>query len=158
MRLSGCFRVLLGIFIAIALIGSGMYATARFYQDKYGVTPSKPIYPEEDGVAFKPLQTRAPKAAEEEKQKAATTKPSGTSSLPTAQPAPKGDLAIVTWPEGLLVRSSASIDGEQVGGIEFKREVYILESSGDQAWDKIKVANGDLEGWVKGGNLEKVAN
>lgn len=159
MRLSGCFRVLLGIFIAIALIGSGIYATARFYQDKYGVTPSKPIYPEEDGVAFQPLQTRAPKAVEEEKKKAAAAQPNNSSSsLPTAKPIPQGDLAIVTWPEGLIVRSSATLDGEQIGGIEFKREVYILESSGDQAWDKIKVANGDLEGWVKGGNLEKIAN
>ena len=154
MRLSGCFRVLLGIVIAAALIASGLYAIARFYQDKYGIIPTKPIYEEEQGVAFTPMQTRAPQPPKAEGSGNAETA-STPAAAPTA-PAPAGDLARVTWPEGLLVRSSASMDGEQVGGIEFKREVYILETTADQAWDKIKVANGDLEGWVKGGNLETI--
>jgi hypothetical protein len=153
MRLSGCFRAVLGILIAVALIGSGLYAIARFYQDKYGSTPSKPLFEEEQGQAFKPLQTRGPKPIAP--PKSATAKPADAT--PKATPKPQGDLVIVTWPEGLLVRSSADVNGEEVGGIEFKREVYLLESSGDKAWDKIKVANGDLEGWVKGGNLEKKA-
>lgn len=152
MRLSGCFRVVLGILIAIALIGSGLYAIARFYQDKYGSTPPKPLFEEEQGQAFKPLQTRGPKPPEAKKP--APAKPAAATPKPTPE-APKGDLAIVTWPEGLIVRSSADVAGEQVGGIEFKREVYLIESSTDKAWDKVKVANGDLEGWVKGGNLEK---
>ncbi|NJN29095.1 MAG: SH3 domain-containing protein [Synechococcales cyanobacterium RM1_1_8] len=153
MRVSGCIRVFLGIFITLALIAAGAYAVANHYLEKYGATPEKPIFPEEQGVAFSPMQTRAPEPApgEAAPSPAAEAKPS-----PTPKPAPAGELALVTWPEGLIVRTSADLDGEQVGGIEYKREVYLLETSSDQAWQKIKVANGDLEGWVKGGNLELV--
>ena len=156
MRVSGCIRVFLGIFITLALIAAGAYAVSRHYIEKYGAIPEKPIFPEEQGVAFAPTQTRAPNPPPEEG--AAEGGDAGEAEAapkPTPpKPAPVGDLAYVTWPEGLIVRSSASLSGEQIGGIEYKREVYLLETSGDQAWQKIKVANGDLEGWVKGGNLE----
>lgn len=156
MRVSGCIRVFLGIFITLALIGAGAYAVSRHYIDKYGAIPEKPIFPEEQGVAFAPTQTRAPNPppGEAAAEGDAVAQPEVVAPPPTAKPAPAGDLAYVIWPEGLIVRSSASLDGEQIGGIEYKREVYLLETSGDQAWQKIKVANGDLEGWVKGGNLE----
>jgi len=155
MRVSGCIRVFLGIFITLALIGAGAYAVSRHYIEKYGKIPEKPIFPEEQGVAFSPTQTRAPNPPPEEGAAEGEDEVATPAATPTpAKPAPAGDLAYVTWPEGLLVRSSASLSGEQIGGIEYKREVYLLETSGDQAWQKIKVANGDLEGWVKGGNLE----
>ena len=155
MRVSGCIRVFLGIFITVALIGAGAYAVSRHYIEKYGAIPEKPIFPEEQGVAFSPTQTRAPNPPPEEgAAEGDTAKPDAAPNATPDKPAPAGDLAYVTWPEGLLVRSSASLNGEQIGGIEYKREVYLLETSGDQAWQKIKVANGDLEGWVKGGNLE----
>ncbi len=153
MRVSGCIRVFLGIFITLALISAGAYAVSRHYIEKYGAIPEKPIFPEEQGVAFSPTQTRAPNPPPEEGAGEGDAAKPETAPKPD-KPAPAGDLAYVTWPEGLLVRSSASLNGEQVGGIEYKREVYLLETSGDQAWQKIKVANGDLEGWVKGGNLE----
>ncbi len=155
MRVSGCIRVFLGIFITLALIGAGAYAVSRHYIEKYGAIPEKPVFPEEQGVAFSPTQTRAPNPPPEEGAAAGdAAKPAATPKPTPAKSAPAGDLAYVTWPEGLLVRSSASLSGDQIGGIEYKREVYLLETSGDQAWQKIKVANGDLEGWVKGGNLE----
>lgn len=156
MRVSGCIRVFLGIFITLALISVGAYAVSRHYIEKYGAIPEKPIFPEEQGVAFAPTQTRAPNLPSEEiATEAEAAQPVAATPEPTpAKPEPVGDLALVTWPEGLLVRSSASLDGEQVGGIEYKREVYLLETSADQAWQKIKVANGDLEGWVRGGNLD----
>ncbi len=154
MRLSGCFRVMLGIFIAIALIGAGLYAVARYYQDKYGIAPEKPLFAEEQGKAFEPLQTRAPEPPPEAKP-ASAAKPTATPTpKPSPTPVPKGDKAVVVWPEGLIVRSSAAVEGEQIGGIEYNREVYILEST--EGWQKIKVANGDLEGWVRAGNLEVV--
>ncbi len=155
MRVSGCIRVFLGIFITLALIGAGAYAVSRHYIEKYGAIPDKPVFPEEQGVAFSPMQTRAPNPPAEEGEAGAKPAETTAAAKPTPpKPAPAGDLAWVTWPEGLLVRSEASLNGEQVGGIEYKREVYLLETSGDQAWQRIKVANGDLEGWVKGGNLE----
>jgi hypothetical protein len=157
MRTSGCIRVFLGIFITLALIGAGAYAVSRHYIEKYGAIPEKPIYPEEQGVAFAPTQTRAPNAPAE--PSAAEPKPAQAAvAKPAEKPVPQGELALVTWPEGLLVRSSASVDGEQVGGIEYKREVYLLETTPDQAWQQIKVANGDLQGWVKAGNLELTGN
>jgi hypothetical protein len=157
MRTSGCIRVFLGIFITLALISVGAYAVSRHYIEKYGAIPEKPIYPEEQGVAFAPTQTRAPNAPAD--ASAAKSKPGqAKTAKPAAKPVPQGDLAVVTWPEGLLVRASASVDGEQVGGIEYKREVYLLETTPDQAWQQIKVANGDLQGWVKGGNLELTGN
>lgn len=154
MRVSGCIRVFLGIFITFVLVGAGAYAVSRHYITKYGMDPEKPVFPEEQGVAFSPLQTRAPNPLPEETagSGAATAATPDPTPTPTPTPTPAGDRAYVTWPEGLLVR--ASIDGEQIGGVEYKREVYLLETSDDQAWQRIKVANGDLEGWVRAGNLE----
>ena len=156
MRVSGCIRVFLGIFITLALISAGAYAVSRHYIEKYGAIPEKPVFPEEQGVAFSPTQTRAPNPPPEGEESSDGSAPAAQTTAAPAKPAPVGDLAYVTWPEGLLVRSSASLDGEQIGGIEYKREVYLLETSSDQAWQKIKVANGDLEGWVKGGNLDVI--
>jgi uncharacterized protein YgiM (DUF1202 family) len=65
-------------------------------------------------------------------------------------------LAKVVWPQGLLLRDSPSYDSGQSGGVDFNTQVYILETSPDQVWQKVQVRGKSLQGWVKAGNLEKI--
>lgn len=161
----GCLRVLLGLILALGLLGAGAYALGKYLIDRFDTAPPKPIFPEEQGKAFSPLQTR-PSATPTPTPKPSVTpakpgqpspnpaKPTVTPS-PTAKPTPAGDPGYVTWPEGLLVRGQPSFDSAGVGGVGYNAEVYIVEESPDKVWLRIRTKDGKLDGWVKNGNVAK---
>jgi hypothetical protein len=60
----------------------------------------------------------------------------------------------VTQPIGLIVRQQPSIDAPRIGGVEFNSQVTVLEDNADGSWQRIRV--GSVEGWVKGGNVQRV--
>lgn len=64
----------------------------------------------------------------------------------------------VTWSSGLSVRSSPGTDGERIGGAAYKQRVIVLAESDDKRWLKIRLEEGDTEGWVKAGNVEKISD
>ncbi len=162
MRMSGCLRVMVGIFVAVALLGAGGYVIANYYIQKYGTPPKKPVFAEEYSTPFAAMQTRAPNPP----KPTLTPKPGATiapapktnspSPTPTPSESPQGDLAKVVWPEGLLLRDSPSYESGKSGGVDFNGQVYILETSPDQVWQKVQVRGKSLQGWVKAGNLEKI--
>lgn len=73
---------------------------------------------------------------------------------PSPSPVAQGYPARVTQPIGLIIRQEPSVGAAQLGGVEFNREVTVLEDSPDGAWQKIRL--GSIEGWVKGGNTERI--
>jgi len=34
--------------------------------------------------------------------------------------------------------------------------VFVLKESDDQKWQQVRLVNGDQEGWIKAGNIERV--
>jgi hypothetical protein len=163
MRMSGCLRVVVGIFVAVALLGAGGYVIANYYIQKYGTPPKKPVFAEEYSTPFAAMQTRAPNPPKPSiTPKAGASIAPAAPKTPTASPTPtpseppKGDLAKVVWPQGLLLRDQPGYESGQSGGVDFNTQVYILETSPDQVWQKVQVRGKSLQGWVKAGNLEKI--
>ncbi|MBW4645478.1 MAG: SH3 domain-containing protein [Goleter apudmare HA4340-LM2] len=155
--LSNLLKFTLGIFLAIAiLLGSGL-AAALYFINRTAIPPAKPVF-SNDTPAVKP---QAPKVSD---AKAKTTpKPAASASpSPTAtptespQPLPPGAYrGVVTWPQGLSLRSEPEQDATRVGGVGVNQKIVILEESQDKAWQKIRLESGE-EGWVKAGNTQKV--
>jgi hypothetical protein len=73
---------------------------------------------------------------------------------PSPSPVIQGYPARVTQPIGLIIRQEPSVGAAQLGGVEFNREITVLEDSPDGAWQKIR--SGSVEGWVKGGNTQRL--
>jgi hypothetical protein len=63
--------------------------------------------------------------------------------------------AKVTWSSGLSLRSEPNVSSDRVGGVDYNSELIILSTSSDGQWQKVRVANGTQEGWIKAGNVKK---
>ncbi len=63
---------------------------------------------------------------------------------------------MVTQPIGLILRDSPDRDANRIGGVGYKEKVVVLEDTPDKEWQRVRVEQGDREGWVKGGNTERV--
>lgn len=142
--LIGLSKFLLGFTLAVAILfGAGVIFT-NFVIGRLSTLPARPTFPND----IQPKSSAAPNASK------ATADAAVKAPEPAATPA-TGYAAKVTQPIGLLVRAEPSADSNQVDGIAFDDEVTILETSSDGEWQRIKTGNG-TEGWVKGGNTEKL--
>jgi uncharacterized protein YgiM (DUF1202 family) len=152
MSWSGFMKVILGILSAIALLSGGGLIAARVVAARFTAPPPKPSFPNDNKpISTKPVARTTPTA--EKTTPPETEKPTEAS---TPKPLPAGAFqARVTQDIGLIVRDSPSVEGTQVGGIDFNAQVTVLEESADGEWQKIRLSN-EREGWVRAGNVEKV--
>ncbi len=150
--LAGVFRVILGVVLAIALLflaGAGM---TRYLLARLATPPPRPTFtndPSPSVAASPAANPEASPAASPQASPAAEASPS-----PSPSPLPQGYPARVTQPIGLIIRQEPSVNAVRLGGVEFNREVTVLEDTPDGAWQKVRLGN--LEGWVKGGNTERI--
>ena len=56
----------------------------------------------------------------------------------------------------MILRDQPDEDAGQLGGIAFDEEVIVLKESEDGRWQQIRIPDSDRQGWVKGGNVDKV--
>lgn len=141
--LIGLSKFLLGFTLAVAILfGAGVVFT-NFVIGRLSSLPARPTFPND----IQPKSSDAKDAP-----KAAVDAPANA---PEPVPAPEGYAAKVTQPIGLLVREEPSTESGQVGGVALDEEVRVLETSSDGEWQRVKTSNG-IEGWVKGGNTEKL--
>jgi len=156
-RISSTAQFILGFILGISLI-AGVTGTLIFaYYKKMSVQPKRPVFPEvpaPESVAQKPapsttIEPIESNVSELESESEIAPEPE-LETLP-----PNAYRAEVTWPEGLSLRAEPMIDAEKIGGIQFEDKIVILENSADGAWQKVRLRN-DQEGWVKGGNTERV--
>ena len=162
-RLSSTAQFILGFLLGISII-VGISGTVIFaYYKKMSVQPQKPVFSEapapkpaakkpaasttiepiESNVAESELETEPEVAPEPEPE-------------PEPEPLPPNAYrAEVTWPEGLSLRAEPTIEAERIGGTQFKDTIVILEDSIDGAWQRVQL-NNKQEGWVRGGNVERV--
>ena len=157
-RLSATIQFILGFVIGISLIAGVSGAAIYAYYQKMSVLPKKPDFPEvtassetatepADNIDIEPLEssTVIEDEAEAEPEEVEPDLP------------PNAYRAVVTWPEGLSLRSEPSVDADRIGGIGADATIIILEDSTDGKWQRVRLPSNGQEGWVKGGNTERTS-
>ena len=160
MKMSALFQFILGFILGVAILAAGATGLAFLFFGKMASSPSKPVFSEEkqeetkvaenkeSSTSDQPSSDQA-KKVEEEKEEEPEEK--------EAEKLPPGAYkARVTWPQGLSLRAEPNLEAERIGGLEYNWELIILGNSRDQKWQKVRLVDGDQEGWVKAGNVEKV--
>ncbi|MBU6229862.1 MAG: SH3 domain-containing protein [Cyanobacteria bacterium REEB459] len=139
-------KLILGLACAIMLLSVASIVTVRYFMGRLAVLPPKPVYTNESAEmkAADPVAP-APVAAP---QPAAATPPPEANSYP----------AVVTQPIGLVLRQGPGIDRPQVGGLDYKEAVLVLEEPANQGWVKVRSVTSGKEGWIKSGNLRPASN
>jgi Bacterial SH3 domain len=138
-------RTFTGLMVAVLILGVGGYFAAQYVMAQLTAQPPRPSFPN-DNPAYnkKPAKTNS----QGDIKAIAPSKP--------AAPLPAGAYeGRVTQEIGLILRTGPEIGSGQTGGVEYNERVVVLETSGDNAWQKIRLSSGK-EGWVRGGNVEKL--
>lgn len=149
MSLSGLFKFIIGFFLAIVLLAGASVAAALYFAAKLTALPEKPIFPN-DKPATQSVSTKPTPVAK-------SSPVALTSESPAPKPLEPGAYrAIVTQPIGLILRDSPNRDANRIGGVGYQERVVVLEETADKEWQKVRVEPGDRDGWVKGGNTERV--
>jgi hypothetical protein len=164
-RFSATVQFILGFLLGIGAIAGISGAIIFAYYAKMSVLPKKPVFPEvtpppeiasaptkdstEDSI--EPLESPTPDSEEESVNSARDAEQDLAEELP-----PNAYRAAVTWPEGLSLRAEPESDAERIGGIEDEATIIILEDSPDGKWQRVRLPGNGQEGWIKGGNTEKL--
>lgn len=154
-KFSLALQFMLGVMMALAFLAGGGIAAAIYLAAKHSSQPERPVF-EEERAPIKPAPS-AKNTPKQVKAVAANTTQPATKPAPAAQPLPPGAYrARVIWQEGLLVRESPNFESASVGGVEYSETVVVLEESGDKEWQRVRLDDGGVEGWIKGGNTERI--
>lgn len=149
---SNLAKLLLGFALAIALLLGGAVTLAVYFMYKVSTPPPRPVFAN-DTTKVKPQRPTSSKAAT---QKIATPSKS-KSATPASNPLEPGAYyARVTWPQGLVLRSEPNLDADHVGSAGYNQQLIVLQASADKNWERVRFENGEQEGWVKAGNMERV--
>lgn len=160
-RLSATIQFILGFVIGISLIAGVSGAAIYAYYQKMSVLPKKPNFPK---VTASPESATEPADDIDIEPLESTTVPPDEAEADAVEPEeaepelpPNAYRAVVTWPEGLSLRSEPSIDADRIGGIGADATIIILEDSADSQWQRVRLPWNGQEGWVKGGNTERTS-
>ncbi len=83
--------------------------------------------------------------------------PPSPSPSPSPTPPPGSQPALVTWPEGLILRGAPTYEADRIGGLPYEGKVYIIKDSANRVWEKVWVPEDNKTGWVKAGNTRPVS-
>lgn len=152
MTLAGVAKFVIGVSLAIAITIGGSVLTGLYFMYRVTTRPPKPVFPDEQ------VKAKA-------KQPAVTTVASQTDVTPakptettTTKPLEPGTYkARVNWSSGLSLRAEPNTDAERIGGLEYNQQIVVLAESPDKNWQKVRLADGDREGWIKAGNIERIS-
>lgn len=147
MSISGFFRFLSALLVAIALLAGGSFFMVQYLMAQYSVAPPRPKFPNDKNEKLDKAVKPSPVA-----KASPTIKPSQAAPLAT------GYRATVIQEIGLNIREAPEPDATRIGGVDYQDEVVVLEESADQNWQKIRVVEGNVEGWVKAGYTERIRN
>lgn len=152
---SALVKFFLGVIIAIALLVTGSVALALIFINRASTPPPKPIFANDSAAVKK--QAKASQTNTPAKTVAAKSSAPSPSASPSASPLASGNYkARVTWEQGLSVRTEPSLEAERLGSVDYNQEIIVLQTSQDEKWQRIRLEDGELEGWVKAGNTERV--
>jgi uncharacterized protein YgiM (DUF1202 family) len=159
--ISNLLKFILGIILAIAVLIGGGVAAALYFINRTAIPPAKPVFAN-DAPAVKAQAAKSPApGASLSPTPVASANPTPTpTKLPDKadanKPLPDGAYkARVTWSQGLSLRKEPTQDAERVGGVGFNQKIIVLEESQDKVWQKIRLEDGEQEGWVKANNTKR---
>lgn len=147
------FKFIVGFLLAIIIMAGASLAAALYFAAKLTALPEKPVFPND-----KPL-----KKTPDKNQKKVASKPASIPSpkgneTPSIKPLEPGAYrAMVIQPIGLVIRENPNQDGNRLGGVSYREEVIVLEETSDKKWQRVRLPEGDLQGWIKGGNIEPLS-
>jgi hypothetical protein len=157
MSISGFFQFILGLILGISIVAGGAVSFGYMLLTRMTGTPPKPVYPEESAKSKEESKEPAVVASKETNKSQPETASTATTPPKIEEPLPLGAYkAVVTYPDGLSLRSEANKDADRIGSILVNDEIIVLEESEDKKWQKIRIAKNDREGWVKSGNIRKI--
>ncbi len=120
--------IIFGLLIVLVTVGGVGY----LYFLRLSQKPDKPDFP-------------AASKVEEEEPSDADIGPSDDSYV-----------AIVVYPDGLILREDPDSNSEVVTTLNFEETVRILEVSPDEKWEKVFLETTGQDGWVARGNTKRV--
>ena len=158
--LIGLLKFILGVSLALAIIGaSGLYG-ARYVMTRLTAPPERPLFPEEGGVPLDDDPISGGSAPSSESDTAIANDEEGEPAAPPPELQPELEPgayeARVIQPIGLILRQGPDVSTTQIGGIAYNEQVIVLSESSDQRWIKVRLPDSGVEGWVKNGNTEKL--
>lgn len=152
MKLPNLLQFILGFIIGVVLLGGGS-AAAVYYLFIRMPPPPKPVFAEEQKKpATQAKAQKSPTAGKTTEKQASTEQEQQQEE--TLEPGTYK--ARVTWSSGLSLRDNPGQDATRIGGIPYKGEIIVLKESDDKQWQKVRLAGGTQEGWIKAGNIEKI--
>lgn len=138
----GLIKFLIGFILALAILAGGSVAAALYFVTRLTELPPRPVFDNEQPIA---------KSSSAQSSSKKQNPQENSNSLP-----PGSYRARVVWPDGLILRDRPSYDANSIGGIEYNKNVILLETTSDKEWEKVRLEDSNQEGWVKGGNTEKI--
>lgn len=151
---SGLIKFLIGFVLALVILAGGSVAAGLYFVTRLTELPPKPVFDNEKPSSSN-LSAQSPAKPSSPSPAAQPNPPANSSSNSTAL-APGTYRARVIWPDGLILRDRPSFDATSIGGVDFNKNVIVLETTSDKEWERVRVEGGNQEGWVKGGNTEKI--
>ncbi len=142
-------KVMSGVVLAIALIAGGSFYAVQTLISQFTTPPPKPLFPN-DKPASKVKTVSTTKA---NPVPAASPKPSAK---PSPQKEAEGYKAKIVLSTGLNLRQEPSRDSERIGGVDYNEEVTVLEESSDGEWEKVRLEESGVEGWIKSGYTDRI--
>lgn len=154
MTLAGVAKFVVGVSLAIALMIGGSVLVGLYFMYKVSSYPPKPVFDNEkvNQMAAKAKNSPKPKTTA---QPQPSPTPSKQSETVEAKLAPGTYKARVNWSQGLSLRAEPSPNAARIGGLDNNQQVVVLEESADKSWQKVRLVDGEQEGWIKAGNLER---
>ncbi|WP_071517835.1 SH3 domain-containing protein [Geitlerinema sp. PCC 9228] len=156
MNVSGCFKFILGFLLAIAILAGGSVLAALYFAARLSGRPPKPTFANDQAAKTKVAQTSPSPKTPATSSPAPAPSPSPSPS-PAPSPPPNSQPALVTWPQGLILRGAPSYEADRIGGIPYEGKVYIIKKSADGVWEKVWVPEDNQRGWVKAGNTRETS-
>jgi hypothetical protein len=154
-KFSLVLQFMLGVMMALAFLAGGGIAAAIYLSAKHSLQPERPVFEEERATTK--AASSAKNSPKQLKSVAANSIEPGAKPAPSAKQLPPGAYrARVIWQEGLLLRESPNFESASVGGVEYNAQVVVLEESADKEWQRVRLEDGGQEGWIKGGNTERI--
>jgi len=139
-------QFLLGFILGLLITAGVTAGIAFFILSKLAKTPPKPLF----------AQTVSPLVAQEQITTESLQTQTEETETPAVEAQEEGYRARVTWSDGLTVRSEPTVDSERLGGVEYDQELIVLETNPEETWQRIRLLDSNVQGWVKAGNLRKI--
>lgn len=157
MSISGFFQFVLGLILGVSIVAGGAVSFGYVLLTRMTGTPPKPVYSEESAKPKEESKEPAIVSSNEANKSQPETASTATAPKEVEAPLPLGAYkAVVTYPDGLSMRSEANKDADRIGSVLVNDEIIVLQESEDKKWQKIRIAKNDKEGWVKAGNIKKI--